>query len=161
MSFAKISVLGNIGQDAEVREVNGRFAINFSIAHNRRWTDSDGVKRENTTWFSCAIWKDSRDKIKIAEYLKAGQIVLVEGMPEVRTYKNKDGITVAALNVNVSEIFFAGSAQKQEHPVDKPAVPVREEAQNFGYEQEAYKKGVTGKKDKVPAGDISVDDLPY
>jgi single-stranded DNA-binding protein len=43
MSLAKITVLGNIGQDAQVREVNGRYAINFSIAHNRKWTDNDGV----------------------------------------------------------------------------------------------------------------------
>jgi len=114
MSFAKISVLGNIGQDAEVREVNGRYAINFSIAHNRKWTDSDGVKRENTTWFSCAIWKESREKTKIAEYLKAGQIVLVEGSPEVRTYKNKDGQTIAALNINVIEVNFAGSVRRDE-----------------------------------------------
>ena len=126
MSFAKISVLGNIGQDADVREVNGRYAINFSIAHNRRWVDSDGTKRESTTWFSCAIWKDSRDKTKIAEYLKAGQIVLVEGTPEVRTYKNKEGQTIAALNVNVTEINFAGSAKREEttaKPQQSPAAP--------------------------------------
>lgn len=113
MSFVKVQILGNIGQDAEIREINGRFAINFSIAHNRKWTDSDNVKRELTTWFSCAIWKDSREKTKVAEYLKAGQIVMVEGVPEVRTYKNKDGVTVASLNVNVSDFYFAGSAQRQ------------------------------------------------
>ena len=128
MSFAKISVLGNIGQDADIREVNGRYAINFSIAHNHKWTDNDGTKRESTTWFSCAIWKDSREKTKIAEYLKAGQIVLVEGTPEVRTYKNKDGQTIAALNVNVSEVNFAGSAKREEttakpHPAANTTPP--------------------------------------
>jgi single-strand DNA-binding protein len=123
MSLAKITVLGNIGQDAQVREVNGRFAINFSIAHNRKWTDNEGVIRESTTWFNCAIWKESREKTKIAEYLKAGQIVLVEGTPEVRTYKNKDGQTIAALSVNVQEINFAGSAKKEG---EKPREPEAE-----------------------------------
>ena len=120
MSLAKITVLGNIGQDAQVREVNGRYAINFSIAHNRKWTDNDGVIRESTTWFSCAIWKETREKTKIAEYLKAGQIVLVEGTPELRTYKNKEGQTIAALNVNVQEINFAGSAKKEGEKAKEP-----------------------------------------
>jgi single-stranded DNA-binding protein len=76
--------------------------------------------RESTTWFSCAIWKETREKTKIAEYLKAGQIVLVEGTPEVRTYKNKEGQTIAALNVNVQEINFAGSAKKEGEKAKEP-----------------------------------------
>ena len=152
MSFAKISVLGNIGQDADIREVNGRYAINFSIAHNRRWTDNDGTKRESTTWFSCAIWKDSREKTKIAEYLKAGQIVLVEGTPEVRTYKNKDGQTIAALNVNVSEVNFAGSA-KREETTAKPQ-PAANTAPPEYIPEESWAKNAPSKPEEK-------DDLPF
>jgi len=148
MSFVKLQVLGNIGKDAEIREVNGRFAINFSIAHNRRWTDSDGIKRESTTWFSCAIWKDSREKTKIAEYLKSGQIVMVEGTPELRTFKNKDGVTIAAINVNVSDVHFAGSAQKTAgQPAEKAAEPVYDSYPEFNGDPFDDKKPSKSKKD--------------
>lgn len=114
MSYAFIMVGGNIGQDAVVREVNGRFVINFSLANNHKWTDKDGIRQESTTWYSCSMWKESRDKTKIAEYLRAGQIVTVQGTPEIKTYPNKDGKTVAALNVNVSWVDFGGSAKREE-----------------------------------------------
>ncbi|MEI6565290.1 MAG: single-stranded DNA-binding protein [Verrucomicrobiota bacterium] len=112
MSHLKLQVLGNIGQDATVSEVNGRFCVNFSVAHNKQFTDNDGVLRKITTWVSCGYWKDDRKKTAIAQYLKAGTIVLVEGTPEVRQYKNKDGQIVSSLQCNVSSINLAGTAQK-------------------------------------------------
>ncbi|MCL4482224.1 MAG: single-stranded DNA-binding protein [Bacteroidetes bacterium] len=119
MSALKLQVLGNIGQDATVSEVNGRFCINFSVAHNKQFTDNDGVLRKITTWVNCGYWKDKREKTAIAQYLKAGTIVLVEGTPEVRQYKNKDGQMVASLQCNVTSINLAGSAQKS---TDEPHV---------------------------------------
>lgn len=113
MRSLKLQVLGNIGQDATVSEVNGRFCINFSIAHNKKWMDSDGVKREQTTWVNCGLWKDKREKTSIAQYLKAGTIVLVDGVPEVRQYKSKDGQMVASLQLNVANIELAGNATQK------------------------------------------------
>lgn len=110
MSELTMQVLGNIGQDATVSEVNGRFCINFSIAHNRKWVDNDGVERKSTTWVNCGYWKDKREKTGIAQYLKAGSVVLVGGIPEVRQYKNKDGQVVASLQCNVTSLALAGSA---------------------------------------------------
>lgn len=112
MSLLKLQVLGNIGQDATVSEVNGRFCINFSVAHNKQFTDNDGVLRKITTWVNCGYWKDDRKKTVIAQYLKAGTIVLVEGTPEVRQYKNKEGQMVCSLQCNVTNINLAGTAQR-------------------------------------------------
>ena len=111
MSVLNLQILGNIGQDATVNEVNGRFCINFSIAHNRKWTDADGVERKSTTWVNCGFWKDKREKTEVAKYLKAGTIVLVDGTPEVRQYKNKDGQMISSLQCNVTNLNLAGTAQ--------------------------------------------------
>ncbi len=119
MSFAKIIVLGNIGQDAVIKEINGKFVINFSVAHNEKYMDSTGQKHEKTTWFSCAIWKDSREKTRIAEYLKAGQIVHVEGVPEIRIFDGQNGKS-AAINITVKDIHFAGAAPQGNRPTAAP-----------------------------------------
>lgn len=123
MSFAKITILGNIGQDSVIKEVNGKFVINFSVAHNEKFTTADGQKHEKTTWFSCAIWKESREKTRIAEYLKAGQIVYIEGTPEIRIFDGANG-KAAAINVTVNSINFAGAAPQsraQAEPAGQPA----------------------------------------
>ncbi len=136
MSLLKLQVLGNIGQDATVSEVNGRFCVNFSVAHNKQFTDNDGVLRKITTWVSCGYWKDDKKKTVIAQYLKAGTIVLVEGVPEVRQYKNKDGQMVVSLQCNVSNINLAGTAQKTENAQQVPQekVPVSEFSAGTGEE---------------------------
>lgn len=120
MSFAKMTVLGNIGQDAVIKEINGKFVINFSVAHNEKFTDSAGQKHEKTTWFSCAIWKDSREKTRIAEYLKAGQIVHLEGVPEIRIFDGQNGKS-AAINITVKDIHFAGAAPQGNRQAATPA----------------------------------------
>lgn len=119
MSFAKMTVLGNIGQDAVIKEINGKFVVNFSVAHNEKWKDAQGQQNEKTTWFSCAIWKDSREKTRIAEYLKAGQIVHLEGVPEIRLFDGQNG-KAAAINITVKEIHFAGAAPQGNRPAPAP-----------------------------------------
>ena len=109
----KLECIGNIGQNAKINEVNGRKSINFSLAHNRSFTNAEGVKVEETIWLSCSYWKEKDQSTKVAEYLTAGTKVFVEGIPSVRTYKNKDGQTLAALNVNVIHIELLGGKKDE------------------------------------------------
>ena len=131
MSSLTLQILGNIGQDATVNEVNGRFCVNFSIAHNRKWTDSDGVERKQTTWVNCGLWKDKREKTAIAQYLKAGTVVLVYGVPEIR-YKNKDGQTIASLQCNVTNINLAGNSPQKADTGSQKHEPEHEVAEMPG-----------------------------
>ena len=104
----KLILIGNIGQDARINEINGRNAINFSIASNRSSKDKEGVKHDQTTWINCALWGEANKNTKVADYLKAGTKVYVEGFPAVKTYKNKEGVTVANLELTVTNLELVG-----------------------------------------------------
>ena len=86
----KMTLIGNIGQDAKIRETNGRTSINFSVAENQKYTNSEGVKVEKTTWVNCTIWRDPGQSVKVAEFLLAGTKVYAEGRPAVHFYENKE-----------------------------------------------------------------------
>ena len=44
----KLQVIGNLGKDCIVKEVNGKNVINFSVAHSERYKDAQGnVKVQN------------------------------------------------------------------------------------------------------------------
>jgi len=121
----KLQCIGNVGQNAKITEVNGRKSINFSIAHNRSFTNAEGVKTEETIWLSCSYWKDKDQSIKIAEYLTPGTKVFIEGVPSVRTYKNKENQSLSAFNVNVIHVELLGSKKgegnkTQEAPEPEP-----------------------------------------
>ena len=101
----KLQIVGNLGKDCIVKEVNGKNVINFSVAHTERFKDSTGTPRERTTWVECAYWTD---RTAVAPYLKKGQLVFAEGSPEAEGYMNKENQAAATLRMRVREIQLLG-----------------------------------------------------
>lgn len=110
MSFLKMTVIGNLGRDAEIREVGNMRVISFTVAHSEKFRDRNtNLMVEKTTWISCSYWRDP-DKTAVAQYLRKGTQVYIEGTPSVRTYVNQQGETVAALDCRVLTLQLLGSA---------------------------------------------------
>jgi single-strand DNA-binding protein len=100
----KMILSGALGHDAEVREVGKRKAINFTVAVSMDYKDQQGNKVERTEWVKAGMWKNDGQSIKIADFLKKGQKVLIEGFPSSDGFNNKEGEIRSALNVNVKEL---------------------------------------------------------
>jgi single-strand DNA-binding protein len=142
----KLQVIGNLGKDCIVKEVNGKNVINFSVAHSEKYKDSQGNPKERTTWVECAYWSD---KTAVAQYLTKGKTVYAEGSPEADGYTNKDGQAAATLRMRVQNIqLLGGNAPSQG---DGSA-----NAGNVTYNTNAPKPVVSTQ----PAMD-STDDLPF
>jgi len=102
----KLQVIGNLGKDALVNNVNGKNVINFTVAHTERFKDAQGNQKDRTTWVDCAYWTD---RTAVAPYLKKGTQVFVEGQPDVRTYTTQDGRQGASLTLRVVSVQLLGS----------------------------------------------------
>ncbi len=103
--MVKLQIIGNLGKDCIVKEINGKNVINFSVAHHEKFKDSTGTPRERTTWVECAYWTD---RTAIAPYLKKGQLVFAEGSPEADAYMNKENQAAATLRMRVRDIQLLG-----------------------------------------------------
>lgn len=101
----KLQIVGNLGKDCIVKEVNGKNVINFSVAHTERFKDSQGNQKERTTWVECAYWTD---KTAVAQYLTKGKTVYAEGAPEAEAYMNKDNQAAATLRMRVQSVQLLG-----------------------------------------------------
>ncbi len=106
----KLQVIGNLGKDAIVNNVNGKNVINFTVAHTERFKDAQGVQKDRTTWVDCAYWTD---RTAIAPYLKKGTQVFVEGQPDVRTYQTQDGRQGASLTLRIASVQLLGSRNNE------------------------------------------------
>lgn len=102
----KLQIIGNLGKDCIVKEINGKHVINFSVAHSERFKDSQGNQKERTTWVECAYWTD---RTAIAPYLLKGTTVYAEGSPEADAYTNKEGQAASTLRMRVQNIQLLGS----------------------------------------------------
>jgi single-strand DNA-binding protein len=112
--YQKLTLVGNLGRDPEMRYTSdGTPVTNFSVATNRRWTNSDGSQGEETVWFRVTAWRRMAEVCN--EYLEKGRQVLVEGRlladPETggpRVWTGRDGQTRASYEVTASTVKFLG-----------------------------------------------------
>lgn len=102
----QLNLIGNLGADAEIKDLNGRKAVCFNVAHTERWTDENGVNNESTTWVSC-IWNG--DGGNTLPYLKRGATVFISGPMSARVYSSpKEHRIVAGINLRVDNLKLVG-----------------------------------------------------
>lgn len=104
----KLQIIGNLGKDCIMKEVNGKNVINFSVAHTERFKDSQGNPKDKTTWVECAYWTD---RTAVSQYLLRGKLVYVEGIPEADAYMNKEGQAASTLRMRVQNLQLLGGSE--------------------------------------------------
>ena len=109
--FQKVILVGNLGRDPEMRYTPGGQAVtNFSVATNRRYTDSSGETRDETVWFRISAWGKQAETCN--QYLKKGSRVLVEGRlngdenGNPRMWTGQDGSPRASFEVTSQNVRF-------------------------------------------------------
>lgn len=117
----KTQVIGHLGKDAVINNVNGNTVINFSVAHTEKFKDSTGQVKEKTTWVDCSFWTD---RTAIAPHLTKGTQVYVEGTPESRAYLNQDSKPASSLTLRVYSVQLLGSGQREKPAEGKKEYPV-------------------------------------
>ena len=109
MSYQKITILGRVGNDAELRFTpSGTAVAGFSLASNETWKDANGQKQERTTWHRCTLWGKTAEAL--AEHVTKGKMLLVEGSATARAWTDKEGKAQASLEVKVDQLRFAGGS---------------------------------------------------
>ena len=87
----KVILIGNLGQDPEVRYTQGGAAVaNVSVATSESWKDKQtGQPQERTEWHRVVFF--SRLAEIVGEYLKKGSKVYVEGSLRTRKWQDQSG----------------------------------------------------------------------
>ena len=96
----KMQVIGYLGRDAEVIEINPEnMAIKFSVAH---------TYKDKTVWVECTIFRKPNN-LGIAQYLKKGTQVHVDGLPSVHAYTTSTGEVAGKMQLIVNDVQLLGS----------------------------------------------------
>jgi single-strand DNA-binding protein len=86
----RVFLIGNLGQDPEVRHTNsGQPVANLRVATSRRVKDRDGNWNEQTEWHSVVCF--ARTAENVAQYLRKGSKIFVEGRIQTRSWEDKEG----------------------------------------------------------------------
>lgn len=111
-SLNKVTLIGNLGNDPEVRSTTGGNRVaTFSLATSRTWNDAGGQKQEKTEWHRCVVWNTKTSQLAdiVERYVKKGDKLYVEGRIEYRQWQDKEGQTRYSTEINVRELIMLGS----------------------------------------------------
>lgn len=90
MSVNKVIIIGNLGQDPDIRHTtNGTAVATLSVATSRRWKDRDGNMQDETEWHRVIVWAQSAEFC--GNYLSKGSKVYVEGRLQTRKWQDQNG----------------------------------------------------------------------
>ncbi len=93
MSINKVILVGNVGQDPEVRSTqDGREIVNFSLATSESWKDkATGEKRDKTEWHRVVVFSQGLVGI-VKNYVKKGTKIYLEGSLQTRKWTDNAGV---------------------------------------------------------------------
>src|SRR5215213_9639053 len=104
-SVNKVILIGNLGQDPEVKSFqNGGRIANLRIATSENWKDkATGERKERTEWHTVVLQSDGL--VGVAErYLRKGSKVYIEGSLRTRKWQDQSGNDRYSTEVSVGGI---------------------------------------------------------
>jgi single-strand DNA-binding protein len=113
MSFNKITIVGNLGRDPELRYTpQGNAVCNFSMATNEKRRDKSGESQDVTTWFRVTLWGKQAENA--SKFLTKGSSVYIEGRLRVEEWSDRDGKSRYTLEVQATDMQFLGGSRGEE-----------------------------------------------
>jgi single-strand DNA-binding protein len=132
-SLNRATLIGYVGADPEVRDVNDSTVAHLRIATNQRWTDRNGEKHERTDWHTIVVWGQPAQFCR--DYVRKGHALYVEGPIHVRAWDDKDGVkryatAIAARNLQLLDRKDQSPGPDEEAPADDPVGDIWPELKN-------------------------------
>lgn len=146
MYLNKALVIGNLTRDPEQRSLpSGVQVTSFSVATNRVYKDKNGAKQESVDYHNIVVF--GRQAETVAQYLRKGSSVLVEGRMQTRSWDGPDGKKNYRTEIVADRVQF-GPRSGSTSPA--PAPKAEEKGEVPPIETIEY-----------PEESINLDDIPF
>lgn len=125
-SLNRTTLIGNLGADPLLRYMpDGSPVATISVATTEKWKDRvTGDVKEETEWHRIVFFKKLAETV--AEYLKSGSQVYVEGKLRTRKWTDKDGIERYTTEIVANAMQMLGKKSEstvQRAPSDEVPLP--------------------------------------
>lgn len=150
MYLNKVMLIGNLTRDPELKALpSGTQVATIGLATNRTWRDKNGAKQEDTQFHNVVAFGKQAELI--AQYLRKGSSLYLEGRLQTRSWDDKDGskkyrteIVLDAFQFGPKTSGGGGGYQADAAPA-APAKSASSEVESIQYPEE----------------DINPEDIPF
>lgn len=130
--YQRVEIIGRLGHPPSTRMLNdGSPVTSFSVATDKKWTDKNGQKHEQTEWFSVVAFG------KLAEicetYLDKGKLVFIAGEMKTRSWDDKNGVKRYKTELIANEMKMLSGKPEPDNAVkiERPADTTSDESIPF------------------------------
>jgi len=146
MYLNKAIIIGNLTRDPEIKATPSGFqVVNFSVATNRVWKDKEGKKQEATDYHNIVAFGKQAENI--AQFLKKGSSILVEGRLQTRSWE-ADGVKKYRTEIMAEKVQFGPRREGESGGFNKP-------------ESNNNSKEVKDDEIEYPTEEINPEDIPF
>jgi len=171
----RVVIVGRLTRDPDLRYTPSGVAVaNFTVAANRPFRNQQG--EQEADFINCVSWRKQAENL--ANYMKKGSLIGVDGRIQTRSYEGQDGKMVYVTEVLAENIQFLEprSSQQQRPSGYNQNDPYQHQAQTQNYappQQQQYQQGAQQQdhQGQQPSSNpfesdgqqinISDDDLPF
>lgn len=122
MSLNRVTLLGNVGKDPDVRHLENNCVAQFSLATTKKgYTTKEGqTVPDRTEWHSLVVWNKLAEVVE--KFVKKGDKLYVEGELRYRSYDDQNGV-----KRYVTEIYVENMEMLTPKGDSKPLPPMPDE----------------------------------
>lgn len=121
-SLNRIMVIGNIGNDPEMRFTpSGIPMTTFNIAVSRVYTTKEGERKRETEWFTVLTWNRLAETCN--QFLSKGRRAYVEGRLRSRVWEGRDGMPRFRNEIIADKVIFLERPSVTSLPEEEEPLP--------------------------------------
>ncbi|HNU95368.1 MAG TPA: single-stranded DNA-binding protein [Candidatus Paceibacterota bacterium] len=149
MYLNKAFLIGNLTRDPELKALpSGINVCSFSVATNRVWKDKNGEKQEAADFHNIVVF--GRQAEIVAQYMKKGRQVMVEGRMQTRSWDDQaTGTKKYRTEVIADRVQFGTNSSNRTEASSAPKANASEDDKE---ELETI---------EYPDEQINVEDIPF
>lgn len=117
MALNQVHLMGRLVAAPELKKTNSDTSVaQFRIAVERNFVNKETNKRD-ADFISVVAWRGLADFV--AQYFTTGDMIVVTGRLQSRTYEDKDGNRRGVLEVVAENCYFGGSKKNGDAPSEQ------------------------------------------
>ncbi len=161
MYLNKALVFGNLTKDPEVKALpSGIKVATFSLATNRVYKDKEGRKQESAEFHNIVVFGKQAELV--AQYIKKGSSLYVEGRMQTRSWDGPDGQKRYRSEIVAEQIQF-GPRSTGAAPATSGSVAPKATSSPKGKDSKSDFPEDSPSEDAIayPEQEINADDIPF
>lgn len=158
MDLNRATILGRLTRDPEVRTTtSGKNVTSFAVATAFVWKDQAGQPKEAVEYHNVVAWRRLGEIV--AQYMRKGSRVLVEGRLQTRSWEGQDGKKNYRTEIIADNVIMLDSrgAQGQGQASTPAATVPQEPVSTIQIDEEPQQP----KAQAPQSEEISVEDIPF